>query len=102
MGVERAWCGGWCVHEGLLCVGMGPGTGAVSSDPSRASDVLCSYYPLYTRALNDSVKGNRALLLLLPVDVVQRVKVCATVWVPLGRSTGHRALRQAWAISRVF
>ncbi len=35
----------------------------------------CRYYPLYTRALNRAVKGNRALLLLLPPDVVDSVKV---------------------------
>ncbi len=34
-----------------------------------------SYFPLYTRALNASVKGNRALLLLLPTEIVDRVKV---------------------------
>jgi hypothetical protein len=35
----------------------------------------CRYYPLYTRALNDAVKGNRELLLLLPPEIVDRVKV---------------------------
>ncbi len=41
--------------------------------------VLCAllYYPRVTRRLNESVKANRALLLLLPEDVVQGVKVCA-------------------------
>lgn len=34
-----------------------------------------SYFPLYTRKLNNAVKGNRALLLLLPTDVVDSVKV---------------------------
>jgi hypothetical protein len=34
-----------------------------------------SYYPLYTRSLNMSIKGNRALLLLLPPDVMESVKV---------------------------
>ncbi len=33
------------------------------------------YYPMYTTALNSSVKGNRALLLLLPHDVIDSVKV---------------------------
>jgi hypothetical protein len=34
-----------------------------------------AYYPRITKRLNESVKGNRALLLLLPEDVVQGVKV---------------------------
>jgi hypothetical protein len=33
------------------------------------------YYPLYTRRLNTEVKGNRALLLLLPMDVIDSVSV---------------------------
>ena len=40
---------------------------------------LCAllYYPSVIRALNKSIKGNRALLLLLPEDVVSSVKVRA-------------------------
>ncbi len=40
---------------------------------------LCAalYYPSLIRALNVSIKGNRALLLLLPEDVVSSVKVGA-------------------------
>ncbi len=37
--------------------------------------VLPSYFPMYTRKLNVAVKGNRALLLLLPIDVVSNVQV---------------------------
>ena len=39
---------------------------------------------MYTRHLNNEVKGNRALLLLLPPDVVDGVKVrpsqCGSEW----------------------
>jgi hypothetical protein len=37
--------------------------------------VTARYYPVYTRRLNTAIKGNRAILLLLPLDVVQSVKV---------------------------
>jgi hypothetical protein len=39
--------------------------------------VLCAvvFYPNVIRSLNVSIKGNRALLLLLPEDVVASVKV---------------------------
>ena len=39
--------------------------------------VLCNllYYPSLVTSLNKSIKGNRALLLLLPEDVIHSVKV---------------------------
>jgi hypothetical protein len=46
---------------------------------------LSRYFPMYTWQLNSSVKGNRALLLLLPIDVVESVKVGTGV----GPRAGH-------------
>ncbi len=50
--------------------------------------VLCAliYYPVYIRMLNSSIKVNRALLLLVPVDVVDSVQVGVECWT-VGLST---------------
>ena len=42
--------------------------------PIRPCRPHCRYYPSVIRSLNTSIKGNRALLLLLPEDVVSSVK----------------------------
>jgi hypothetical protein len=75
--VLSAVCATVPVRLALRVVGAGRlGAGVDGLLPALAVVVIyCRYYPLMVRSLNSSIKGNRAMLRLVPPDVVNKVPI---------------------------